>query len=921
MDNGFAPLLDASGTSGFKYNTSTPEVKITEGNANRIPTAKDSLLHALNRASAVIQKSTFSDEEFLKTFKDQLSNLGLNAAIFLLDPPGTKLIVHMTTFPAIQMRIFEKDTGLHLIGFKLPLTVLGNFVLIAREQKPFFILGGSSIIVNPADESVIRFKEMLKSLFGVSPAICAPLVVHRKLTGIVILMGEAISEEDLAPMEAFANHIAIALENLRLFTTIKENETKLKKQADDMGLINLLNDALNQKKPLPKILGLLVNETKRIFASYNASIWFYDRNKEELALQDTGQTPPVKCGIENLVGDNYHGLRIPLSKNSMYRKILSGMLPYLSNDEKDITNLINEFISGIKLRGKQTKLALSEFAPQLFKIINVLSVVIVPLGTEDDPIGLFEIMRSDPFGGEDLKRFDSISRQVTTVIKRKQDEDVLTMLSNAVEQSPAMVVISAPEGVIEYTNPTFTDVSGYTPADVIGKKQEILYSTDAGLDEYERIRDAVAKGDEWKGEMKRRKKNGDFFWEAASMSPIRNAEGEITHYLLIGMDITDQKRMEEELFRMRNLESLGLLAGGIAHDFNNILTGILGNINLARSMDPDEADELPEILLEAEKAALLAKDLTQQLLTFAKGGAPIKKPSSLVSLIKETTSFAFRGSKIEWTFDFPEDLSQVDVDRSQIAQVINNILINAEQSMEGCGRIEITAANIAMNKNPKVPLLPGRFVKISIKDNGTGIDDKNLSKIFNPYFTTKETGTGLGLAIAYSIINRHGGHISVESKLEVGTTFTIFLPVATKETFRKPSKPGKISSARGKILLVDDEELIRKVGTKLLGHIGYKTESARDSEEAILKLESAHAIGDDFQVVILDLSLGGGKTGKELLARLREINPGLKAIASSGYSQEGVMARFTEFGFDGIVIKPYKLDELSDTICQVMACE
>ncbi len=914
MDNNHMPIFDTSESSLHRNRTTTSVENKSDG---RNCTHKDGLLQALNRASAVIQKSALSDAEFLSTFKDQVTGLGLNAAILLLDPTGTQLTVHMTTYTGEQIRSFETRTGLHLIGFRLSVSALGNFVKLAREQKPFFFVGDESILASAFPDIAQQYREGMVEAFGASPAICAPLVNHTKLTGIIILMGKALTEEDLAPMEAFANHVAIALENLRLFTTIKENESKLKKQADDMGLINQLNDALNQKKPLSKILGLLVNETRRIFSSYNASIWFYDRNREELVLQDTGHTPPVKEGIENLIGNDFQEIRIPLARDSAYRKILASMLPYLSTDEKEIMKLMSEFITSIRLKGKYMKLALSEFVPQLFKIINVLSIVVVPLGTEDDPIGLFEVTRSEPFGGEDLKRFESISRQATTVIKRKQDEDELTMLSNAVEQSPNLVIITGPDGLIEYVNQTFIDVTGYTEGEVRGKTQDFLYTVQAGLDEYERIKEAMERGDEWKGETKSRKKSGDFFWEAVSVSPIRNAEGTITHYLMVSTDITDQKRIEEELFRMRNLESLGLLAGGIAHDFNNILTGILGNINLARSIGAGESGEIPEILAEAEKAALLAKDLTQQLLTFAKGGAPIKKPSSLVALIKESASFALRGSKVQWSFDFPEDLSQVDVDRSQIAQVINNIVINAEQSMETGGKIDIVASNVTMSKNPRVPLMPGRFVKISIKDCGTGIDEKIISKIFNPYFTTKESGTGLGLAIAYSIIKRHGGHITVESRMNVGTTFTIYLPASVKLSRGESRKDEKQRIAGGRILLVDDEELVRRVGIKLIEHLGYRPSSVSNAEEAIRQIEQAKGTDDDYMLVILDLSLDGGIEGKDLLARLRELNPKLKAIASSGYSRNGIMSRYTEFGFDGVVTKPYKLDELSATILEV----
>ena len=339
-------------------------------------------------------------------------------------------------------------------------------------------------------------------------------------------------------------------------------------------------------------------------------------------------------------------------------------------------------------------------------------------------------------------------------------------------------------------------------------------------------------------------------------------------------DITEHKRLEEELLRAQKLESMGVLAGGIAHDFNNILTTILGNVSMAKTQVKPE-NEIFELLKEAETASIRAQTLTKQLLTFAKGGAPLKETASIKDILKESCSFVLRGSKVRSEFSIPEDLWPAEFDVGQISQVINNIVINANQAMPEGGIIRVAAENLILDSGHGLPLNPGKYIRISIKDQGVGILEKHLLNIFDPYFTTKQEGSGLGLATTYSIIKKHSGYITVESKLGEGTTFHIYLPASEKALQER--KEDKVIKGQGRILVMDDEASIRKLAGKMLERLGYEPEFASDGAEAVDIYKAAKESGKPYDVVILDLTIPGGMGGKEALKRLREIDPEVKS--------------------------------------------
>lgn len=401
--------------------------------------------------------------------------------------------------------------------------------------------------------------------------------------------------------------------------------------------------------------------------------------------------------------------------------------------------------------------------------------------------------------------------------------------------------------------------------------------------------------------------------------PIFDDSGGFAGMVHAAKDITGQRQMEDELLRAQKLESIGILAGGIAHDFNNILTAVLGNISLARMTSGGPKERLNERLDKAEKASLAARDLTRQLLTFAKGGAPILKTESIEACIRDSVSFVTRGAKVKVVYDIAKDLRAVEADKAQITQVINNLVINAIQAMPRGGTLTVTAVNQDLTEDGILSRTAGAHgVKISIADEGVGIEPEFLSKIFDPYFTTKPGGSGLGLATAFSIIKRHQGHLSVESTVGRGTVFHVLLPASVEQPPANEATDEAPSPAKGRILVMDDEQLIRDIAGEMLEYIGYQVGFAVDGEEALQLYQEARAAGTSFDVVIMDLTIPGGMGGEEAIQRLLAVDPAAKVIVSSGYSNDPVMSDYRHHGFRGVVTKPYKVKELSRVLRQVM---
>jgi PAS domain S-box-containing protein len=397
-------------------------------------------------------------------------------------------------------------------------------------------------------------------------------------------------------------------------------------------------------------------------------------------------------------------------------------------------------------------------------------------------------------------------------------------------------------------------------------------------------------------------------------TPTRDAEGEVAGAVWVLRDISHIARAEHERAKAAHLQSIGVLAGGLAHDVNNILMGIVGNLSLAESLVRPEETALVTRLNHASAACARARGVTSQLLTFAKGGAPIKTTSSVRDLVVECSRFALSGSPVAPRFTIDDNLWAADVDLDQIGQVVHNLVLNALQAMPRGGIVDISLGNEELaSDSPQAMtgLAPGRYVRLIVKDRGHGIAPDKLDRIFDPYFTTKEFGSGLGLAITYSIVHAHGGSITVESQPGEGAQFTVLLPASARVVVPEAIQPATVVRRQGgRVLLMDDDEMVAEVAQEMLQSLGYITEATPSGEVAIERFRAAEDRGEPFDVVILDLTVAGGMGGAEAVGHIRNIRPNVTVYVTSGYTDDSVLARFRDYGFNGVLPKPFGVADL-----------
>ncbi len=490
------------------------------------------------------------------------------------------------------------------------------------------------------------------------------------------------------------------------------------------------------------------------------------------------------------------------------------------------------------------------------------------------------------------------------------------------DNSPVGILFMDFDRVIQRTNREISRITGYSQEELVGDTTRKLYATE---ELYETVGNSnytilMEKGfHQVNSEIQT--KDGTLvmcYWRGRVIVAEGGMEGVVWNL----EDISMRLKMEEELLKVKKLESIGVLAGGIAHDFNNLLLAIIGNISLAQRLAEND-NKVYELLSSAQKASLRAKDLTVKLLTFASGGEPIKATESLPELIEKSTSFVLSGSNVKCVFDFANDLWPVSMDKSQINQVIQNLVINADYFMPDGGTMTISCENFQTTSGQIPGLNDGRYVCVKVQDKGTGIIKKNISKVFDPYFSTKEKdsnkGSGLGLSIVHAIIAKHGGKILVDSTPGKGSIFTIFLPAIPEEDTSLSGQGKDLQSKKGRILVMDDEEIIRKVVCEMLTHLGYEAEQASDGNEAITLYEEHRGRGKGYDVVIMDLTIPGGMGGAEAVQKLMTLDPQAKVIVSSGYSHDPILDNYEEFGFCNIVSKPYQLEDLSLVLSKTLS--
>ena len=481
------------------------------------------------------------------------------------------------------------------------------------------------------------------------------------------------------------------------------------------------------------------------------------------------------------------------------------------------------------------------------------------------------------------------------------------------------------EGTNEYINHRYTHITGWTLDEINAFSYEEfsqLFHPDDREDVFDHMNEVVAIENQSPIDIEYRfkTKSGQWIWCLSRDAVFeRSKDGIVTRLIGTFLDITERKKSDIELQKINKLESLGTLAGGIAHDFNNILLSIYGNISIAKSLLGKESPVIRSLEL-AENSMNRASGLSNQLLTFAKGGDPLKELFNIEDLVKEVVYFDLTGSNIKPIFEIIDDLWIVEADKGQLQQVFSNLVINSKQAMPSGGHLYVSLENAEITDH-KASINAGKYIKIIIRDEGVGIDQSQLERIFDPYYSDKTSGSGLGLAMVYSIINKHDGQVSVTSELGKGTEFTIFIPATRTDQLPHTDETAVnvVSELETKrILVMDDEEVVRAVISEMLEMIGYRVETASNGQEAIDLYQQLLKTQEPIDLVILDLTVPGGMGGAETIEKLYEIDPQIKAIVSSGYADKPVVANYTDYHFKGSLLKPYSLNQLRDVLNKIL---
>jgi PAS domain S-box-containing protein len=517
----------------------------------------------------------------------------------------------------------------------------------------------------------------------------------------------------------------------------------------------------------------------------------------------------------------------------------------------------------------------------------------------------FEVSAFRPKPGQVAAVFEDVTERYLMEQALRESEELFRTLSAA---APIGIFMTNSQGSCIYSNPRLQELTGLSADECLGWGWNRALHPGDLAQTGALWRKATAAGATFQHEF-RLIANGKPVWVRGLARPFIGTDGVIAGYVGIVEDTTEQVQAREELLKTQKLESLGVLAGGIAHDFNNLLTIILGYISLARS-NADDPEVVEVRLRDSEKGVMRARDLTQQLLTFARGGEPVKKVVRLNGLLRETADFGSLGSNVRCEFDLSEDSLLLLADEGQLSQVVHNLVINATQAMPEGGTITIRSGREASpSAEPRV--------WFSVSDTGSGIPEQLKSKIFDPYYTTKQ-GSGLGLTSCYSIIKRHGGSITVDSVPGEGSTFSISLPAHLPQSEPEPVELPAENRGSGRILVMDDDPLIRQVARHMLEHLGYGADCAADGGAALELYRSKRDAGEPYAAVIMDLTVRGGMGGKEAIRLLLDLDPAVKAVVSSGYSDDPVLANCREYGFDTVLVKPYSREELSRVLHELL---
>lgn len=536
-------------------------------------------------------------------------------------------------------------------------------------------------------------------------------------------------------------------------------------------------------------------------------------------------------------------------------------------------------------------------------------------------VGTFALYYNQPKkpGVIELKLMETMAQVAAITIeslRREKDKVVMQkILANIIDSMPSILIGVDPRGVVTQWNAEIEKITGISRENALGKSLESIYP--AMQVEMSDLKEALQTKKIHSHLRKVQDHSGEKQYEDVTIYPLQSngMEGAV-----IRIDnVTKRVRLEEAMIQSDKMRSIGVLAGGIAHDFNNLLVGILGNLDLAGYL-LEKNSKVYELIKNAEKASQRARGLTNQLLTFSKGGQPVRQAEVLGDIIEESSRFILSGSNVVCNYNIPDTLWLVNVDSGQISQVVQNLIINAKDAMKEGGVIEVRCANID-RQSPQFPphLIGDRYVQVSIGDSGKGIEESHLGHIFEPYFSTKQEGSGLGLAVCHSIIQKHSGEIHVESEIGRGTRFIFYLPAILGNRLSPVSFESAPSPGSGKIMIMDDEEMVCKLAADMLAHLGYEVIRVSDGNEAIMRYEKELSSPAPIDLIIMDLTIPHGMGGKEAVQEILQLNSAAKVIVSSGYSTDPVIANYKEYGFVAALKKPFDIKLLSQIVHSILS--
>ena len=691
-----------------------------------------------------------------------------------------------------------------------------------------------------------------------------------------------------------------------------DTKRRLRRRTADLELINALNQAINQGEPLDMVIKELCKGARDLLFCKVVAVYLLSEDCSSLDMQE--------C-CHDLTREALPGEPTIQAEGSCTRMPVLCGIELLRHMEEGSSGLVLDLAHLERLAGDRPgsgpAKAYASFMSEVYELAASSSVLLVPLLTDRGPLGLLVLCSGEePFTKVDLRRIEALVGQLTMAVERKRYEEELRdererfrVLLHAMTD-PLFVHRPTEDGrpgTYVEVNDTACRKLGYGREELLGLSFLDINPPELHERSLEAFRELLDKGHSTL-ETEHQTKDGRRI--PVELNACLFELGGERMVLSVARDLSTRRRLQEQIFRAEKLESLGTLAGGIAHDFRNILFAIQGNLGMVLD-DQDPGDESYTLLREAEKACKRAKGLTGQLLTFSKGGSPVKRTATIGELIIESARFSARGSRSRCEFQLAEDMWPVDVDMVQMSQVINNLVINAVQAMPEGGLIRISGENTQICEGMHPSLRLGRHLRIAIEDEGMGIPSQVIGQVFDPYFTTKPGGSGLGLATCYSIIKSHGGLLSVKSELGLGSTFYVYLPASSRRSTPQPTYSPPRQRRAGHILVMDDDESVLAMLQRMLQRLGYSTVAVTDGARAVEIYAEALKGSEPFDAVILDLTVPGKMGGQEALRELSALHPAVTAIVSSGYSTDPVMARYQEYGFAGVASKPYSLGELA----------